>query len=173
MDPNNLTQIEELLQQLKSSSSLKRVEEEFKFVIKFATKFIKRTDQAFYYNGNSLCQSKISQTTDCSTKNSSVIFKTNFAYEVKLKECLKRKGISDSNLYFYLKECFLTDIFLQQESKMSQFFLKLESMKAELQQNPLALSRIEKEITENKKFKLPWTRAEIQKSFQNVLKKFN
>ena len=56
---------------------------------------------------------------------------------------------------------------------MSQFFLKLESMKAELQQNPLALSRIEKEITENKKFKLPWTRAEIQNSFQNVLKKFN
>jgi hypothetical protein len=72
-----------------------------------------------------------------------------------------------------LKECFLTDIFLQQEAKMSQFFLKLESMKAELQQNPLALSRIEKEITENKKFKLPWTRAEIQNSFQNVLKKFN
>lgn len=47
---------------------------------------------------------------ECSTKNNSVSFKTNFAYEVKLKQGLAQKGISESQLFDYLSNVFLEDM---------------------------------------------------------------
>ncbi len=70
--------------------SQKRVEEEFKFVIKFASKAIRRSNQAFYYDG-----STSPSLPESSSKKLSVNFKTNYAYEVNLKKSLEKQGVSD------------------------------------------------------------------------------
>lgn len=45
-------------------------------------------------------------------------------------------------------------------------------MKNEAVETPFCLPKIQKEISENKKFKLPWSQQETKIALQNVLKKF-
>ena len=109
---------------------------------------------------------------ESSTKNDSVSFKTNFAYEIKLKTALAAKGISEQSLHAYLREGFMHDMRAQQSIKVGHFFLKLAQLREELAR-PEGQRFVEQEITANKKFKLPWTLEEVSGALRNVLRKFD
>lgn len=57
----------------------------------------------------------------------------------------------------------------QQNIKIDHFYLKLRQMRQELE----GPNSVEQEITENKKFKLPWTLEEVRTALRNVLRKFD